>query len=138
MKVQLQRYDWAFYSEKLKKNLYDIDDEVLKPYFSLEKVENSILDLATKLYGISFIRNSTIPVYHPEVKTFEVYDQRQNFFQFFISDYHPRRGKNGGAWMTSYREQKNVNGNDVRPLISIVANFTRPSDTDLLSCHLMS
>lgn len=125
---ELQRYDWAFYSEKLKKNLYDIDDEVLKPYFSLEKVENSILDLATKLYGISFIRNSTIPVYHPEVKTFEVYDSDGKFLAILYTDYHPRRGKNGGAWMTSYREQKNVNGIDVRPLISIVANFTRSSE----------
>ena|SRR5664280_235193 len=126
---ELQRYDWAFYSEKLKKKLYDIDDEVLKPYFSLEKVETSILDLATTLYGIKFVRNNTIPVYHPEVKTFEVYDVDGTFLAILYIDYHSRPGKNGGAWMTSYREQKNVNGIDVRPLISIVANFTRSSET---------
>jgi Zn-dependent oligopeptidases len=125
----LERWDWAFYSEKLKKKLYDIDDEILKPYFSLEKVEAAVLGLATTLYGIRFIRNNTIPVYHPEVKTFEVYDHDNSFLSILYIDYHPRPGKNGGAWMTSYRDQKNENGNDVRPLISIVANFTRPSET---------
>jgi peptidyl-dipeptidase Dcp len=125
----LERWDWAFYFEKLKKKLYDIDDEILKPYFSLEKVETAVLGLATTLYGIRFIRNNTIPVYHPEVKTFEVYDHDNSFLSILYIDYHPRPGKNGGAWMTSYRDQKNENGNDVRPLISIVANFTRPSET---------
>jgi peptidyl-dipeptidase Dcp len=125
----LERWDWAFYSEKLKKKLYDIDDEILKPYFSLEKVETAVLGLATTLYGIRFIRNNTIPVYNPEVKTFEVYDHDNSFLSILYIDYHPRPGKNGGAWMTSYRDQKNENGNDVRPLISIVANFTRPSET---------
>src|ERR1035437_124550 len=125
----LERWDWSFYSEKLKKKLYDIDDEILKPYFSLEKVEAAVLGLATTLYGIRFIRNNTIPVYHPEVKTFEVYDHDNSFLSILYIDYHPRPGKNGGAWMTSYRDQKNENGNDVRPLISIVANFTRPSET---------
>jgi peptidyl-dipeptidase Dcp len=125
----IERYDWAYYSEKLKKKLYDIDDEILKPYFSLEKVETAVLGLASTLYGIRFIRNKTIPVYHPEVKTFEVYDRRNTFLSILYIDYHPRPGKNGGAWMTSYRDQKNENGNEVRPLISIVANFTRPSET---------
>jgi peptidyl-dipeptidase Dcp len=125
----IQRYDWSFYSEKLKRKLYDIDDEILKPYFSLEKVEAAIFGLATSLYGITFIRNNAIPVYHPEVKTFEVFDHDKSFLAILYIDYHPRPGKNGGAWMTSYREQKNENGKDIRPLISIVANFTRPSDT---------
>jgi peptidyl-dipeptidase Dcp len=125
----IERYDWAYYSEKLKKKLYDIDDEILKPYFSLEKVETAVLGLATILYGIRFIRNNTIPVYHPEVKTFEVYDHEGIFLSILYIDYHPRPGKNGGAWMTSFRDQKNENGNEVRPLISIVANFTRPSET---------
>jgi peptidyl-dipeptidase Dcp len=126
---ELQRYDWAFYSEKLKKKLYDIDDEVLKPYFSLEKAESAVMELATILYGIRFVGNNTIPVYHQEVKTFEVYDSDGTFLAILYIDYHPRQGKNGGAWMTSYREQKIVNGIDIRPLISIVANFTRPSET---------
>jgi peptidyl-dipeptidase Dcp len=125
----IERYDWAYYSEKLKKKLYDIDDEILKPYFSLEKVENAILGLATSLYGIRFSQNNTIPVYHSEVKTYEVYDQYDSFLSILYIDYHPRPGKSGGAWMTSFRDQKIVNGIDVRPLISIVANFTRPTET---------
>lgn len=125
----IERYDWAFYSEKLKKELFDIDDEILKPYFSLEKVELAIFSLANSLYGISFIRNNSIPVYNPEVKTFEVYDHDGTFLSVLYIDYHPRPGKNGGAWMTSYRDQKFEKGTDVRPLISIVANFTRPSET---------
>jgi peptidyl-dipeptidase Dcp len=128
-KGNLERFDWAFYSEKLKKKLYDIDDEVLKPYFMLEKAEEAVLSLATTLYGIRFIPNNIIEVYNPEVKTFEVYDQDDSFLAILYLDYHPRQGKNGGAWMTSYREQKISDGKDVRPLISIVANFTRSSDT---------
>jgi peptidyl-dipeptidase Dcp len=125
----IERWDWAYYSEKLKKKLYDIDDEVLRPYFSLEKVESAIFGLAKSLYGIRFIQNDKIPVYHNEVKAFEVYDENESFLSILYIDYHPRSGKSGGAWMTSYREQRNVNGKEVRPLISIVANFTRPSDT---------
>jgi peptidyl-dipeptidase Dcp len=126
---EIERYDWSYYSEKLKKKLYNIDDEILKPYFSLEKVETAVLGLATTLYGIKFIRNNTIPVYHSEVKTFEVYDRDNSFLSILYIDYHPRPGKNGGAWMTSYRDQKKENGKEIRPLISIVANFTRPSET---------
>ncbi|MGC1392608.1 MAG: M3 family metallopeptidase [Bacteroidales bacterium] len=126
---KIERYDWAYYSEKLKKKLFNIDDEILKPYFCLEKVEAAVLGLASELYGIRFIRSYAIPVYHPEVKTFEVYDNDNKFLSVLYIDYHPRPGKNGGAWMTSFRDQKNENGNEVRPLISIVANFTRPSET---------
>jgi len=125
----IERWDWAYYSEKLKKKLYDIDDEILKPYFSLEKVENAIFGLATSLYGITFSQNNTIPVYHPEVKTYEVYDQDDSFLSLLYIDYHPRPGKSGGAWMTSYRDQRHDTGIEVRPLISIVANFTRPTET---------
>jgi peptidyl-dipeptidase Dcp len=128
-KGSLERYDWAYFSEKLKKKIYDIDDEILKPYFSLEKVEEAILGLAAALYDIRFVRNTSIPVYHPEVKVFEVYDQKNSFLSILYIDYHPRPGKNGGAWMTSFRDQKTQNGLDIRPLISIVANFTRPSET---------
>jgi peptidyl-dipeptidase Dcp len=126
---EIQRWDWAFFSEKLKKKLYDIDDELLKPFFPLEKVEEAIFGLASRLYGIRFVRNNTIPVYHPEVNTFEVYDRDNSFLAIFYTDYHPRPGKNGGAWMTSYRDQRKENGKDVRPFISIVANFTRPTET---------
>ncbi len=95
----------------------------------LKKPKLQFLVWLTTLYGIRFIRNNTIPLYHPEVKTFEVYDADDCFLSILYIDYHPRPGKNGGAWMTSYREQKNENGTDIRPLISIVANFTRPSET---------
>jgi peptidyl-dipeptidase Dcp len=125
----LERWDWAYYSEKLKKALYDIDDEILKPYFSLEKVQNAIFDLASKLYGLKFSENNEIPVYHSEVKTWEVCDHDGSLLAILYTDYHPRAGKSGGAWMTSYREQRIVSGKDTRPLISIVTNFSRPSET---------
>lgn len=126
---KLERWDWAFYSEKLKKKKYFIDDELLKPYFPLDKAEEAILGLAARLYGLKFTHNHSIPVYHPEVRTFEVHDNDGTFLAILYTDYHPRPGKNGGAWMTSYRDQKIEDGKDIRPLISIVANFTRPSET---------
>jgi peptidyl-dipeptidase Dcp len=129
LNANIERWDWAYYSEKLKKKLYDIDDEILKPYFSLEKVENAIFNLATTLYGIRFVRNNTIPVYHSEVKTFEVSESDGTFLSLLYIDYHPRAGKNGGAWMTSFRDQKKTKDKDIRPLISIVANFTRSTET---------
>jgi peptidyl-dipeptidase Dcp len=125
----LERWDWAFYSELLRKKDYDIDDEILKPYFKLESVESAVFDLATTLYGIKFQLNTNIPVYHPEVRSYEVYDLDGTFLSILYVDYHPRKGKNGGAWMTSYREQKIENSIDTRPLISIVANFSRATDT---------
>jgi peptidyl-dipeptidase Dcp len=129
LKEPLERWDWAFYSERLKKKLYDIDDEILKPYFSLVKVETAIFALATRLYGLRFSVNRNIPVYHPEVNTFEVYDSDDTFLAILYVDYHPRPGKSGGAWMTSYRDQRKEKNSDIRPQISIVANFSRPSDT---------
>jgi peptidyl-dipeptidase Dcp len=125
----IKRWDWAFFSEKLQKAKYDIDDEILKPYFKLENVENAIFKLATDLYGIKFRINERIPVYHPEVKTWEVSDSDGRFLAILYLDYFPRPGKNGGAWMTAYRDQKTDSGKDIRPLISIVANFTRPTGT---------
>jgi peptidyl-dipeptidase Dcp len=125
----IQRWDWPYWSEKLKKERYEIDDEILKPYFPLEKVEEAVFGLATRLYGISFVRNNEIPGYHPEVKAFEVYDRDGSLLSILYLDYHPRPGKNGGAWMTSYRDQSLSTGKDIRPFISIVTNFTRPSET---------
>jgi peptidyl-dipeptidase Dcp len=124
-----ERWDWAYYSEKLKKKLFDIDDEILKPYFRLENVEKAIFDLASSLYGIRFVPTSAVPLYHKEVKTWEVYDSDNSFLALFYADYHPRPGKSGGAWMTSYRDQQKSEDVDIRPLISIVGNFTRPSET---------
>lgn len=125
----IERWDWAYYSEKLKKELYDFDDEELKPYFRLENAEKAIFGLAYSLYGLTFRLNALIPVYHKEVKTYEVYDYDGSFLAILYLDYHPRQGKSGGAWMTSYREQKIINGNNIRPHISIVTNFTRSTDT---------
>lgn len=125
----LERWDWAYYSEKLKKVKYDIDDELLKPYFVLENVEKAIFNLATTLYGIKFSEIRNIPVYHNEVKTWEIFDNDESFIGLLYIDYFPRPGKNGGAWMTNFREQRIIEENDIRPIISIVSNFTRPTET---------
>ncbi|MFN8240903.1 MAG: M3 family metallopeptidase [Bacteroidales bacterium] len=122
-----ERWDWAYWSERLKKTKYDIDDEILKPYFRLENVEKAIFDLANTLYGIRFIPDKTIPVYHSEVKTFHVVDEQEKHLAVFMTDYHPRPGKSGGAWMTTYRDQKKTEGADTRPVVSIVTNFSRPT-----------
>ncbi len=128
-KDMLERWDWAYYSEKLKKEKHNIDDEILKPYFQLEKVQDAIFGLAERLYGLKFILKTEIPLYHPEVKTFEVIDENGSLLSILYLDFFPRPGKSGGAWMTSYRDQKIEHGNDIRPLISIVANFPRPTKT---------
>ncbi len=125
----LERWDWAYYSEKLQKSKFDIDDEILRPYFVLENVQKAIFDLASALYGISFVKNTKIPVYNSEVRTLEVLDSNGSFLAILYFDFFPRPGKNGGAWMTSFREQRAAGGEDIRPLVSIVANFTRPTDT---------
>jgi len=125
----LQRWDWAYYSEKLKKSKFSIDDEVLRPYFRLENVEEAIFALAGRLYGISFHPDSSIPLYHPEVKTWQVSDSDGKFLAIFYADYYPRAGKSGGAWMTCYREQRKEEGKNIRPLVSIVTNFSRAAGT---------
>ncbi len=103
----LERWDWAYYSEKLKKKLFDINDEILKPYFRLENTQKAVFELAASLYGIRFVPCTSIPVYHEEVKTYEVYDSDNSFLAILYVDYHPRPGKSGGAWMTSFRDQRN-------------------------------
>ena len=126
---KLERWDWAYYSEKLRKLKYDIDDEVLKPYFALENVEKAIFNLASTLYGISFRKNEKIPVYHEEVKTWEVHDNDNTLLAILYLDYFPRPGKSNGAWMTCYRDQSSDAEKDIRPFVSIVTNFTRPTLT---------
>lgn len=125
---KIERWDWAYFSEKLKKEKYDIDDEILKPYFRLDSVQDAIFSLAGKLYGLIFREINTIPLYHAEVKTWEIFDRDNSFMAILYTDYHPRPGKSGGAWMTCFREQKN-DIHDVRPLVSIVTNFSRPTQT---------
>lgn len=123
----LQRWDWAYYSNKLKQEKYALDDELLKPYFKLENVQQGIFSLANKLYGLTFTEVNHIPKYHEDVKTFDVYDTTGKFIALLYTDFFPRDNKNGGAWMTSFREQHQINGNNIRPLVSIVMNFTKPT-----------
>lgn len=126
LKDQLQRWDWLYYSEKLKKARYNIDDEILRPYFSLDSTREAIFGLATDLFGIRFSLNREIPVYHEEVSAWEVSGGDGEIIAILYLDHHPRKGKNGGAWMTSYREQRSEKGKRIIPHVSLVMNFTRP------------
>lgn len=121
---QLQKWDSAFYSEKLKQKLFNLDDEKLKPYFKLENVIDGVLKVAEKLFGLSFKEVTNVDTYHKDVKTFEVYDANGDFLSLFYADFHPRPGKRGGAWMTSFKSQFRKDGKNVRPHISNVCNFT--------------
>ncbi|ADB37903.1 M3 family metallopeptidase [Spirosoma linguale] len=126
---KLQAWDSGYYSEKLKKEKYDLDDEMLKPYFKLENVLNGVFTIANKLYGVTFKERTDIPVYNPEVKTFDVFDKDGKFLAVFYGDYFPRAGKRSGAWMNDIQGQKIENGTNIRPHIINVCNFTRPTDT---------
>ncbi|WP_240543865.1 M3 family metallopeptidase [Spirosoma foliorum] len=126
---KLQNWDNSYYSDKLKKEKYDLDDEVLKPYFKLENVLNGVITVANKLYGITFKERTDIPVYNSEVKTFDVFDKDGKFLAVFYGDYFPRAGKRSGAWMNDIQGQKIENGENVRPHIINVCNFTRATDT---------
>ena len=123
----LQRWDHAYYAEKLKQKKFSLSDEELKPYFQLENVIQGAFDVATKLYGITFKEIHNIDKYNDEVTTYEVLDKNGAFLSLLYADFFPRAGKRPGAWMTSYREASNVNGNTKRPHVSIVCNFTKPT-----------
>ena len=123
----LEKWDFAYYSELLKKEKYAFDEEELRPYFSLENVISGVFATASRLFGLRFVPNSEIPVYHPEVTAYEVYDRENQFLSVFYADFFPRPGKRNGAWMTSYRGQYKESGTDHRPHISIVCNFTKPT-----------
>ncbi|PKB45211.1 peptidyl-dipeptidase Dcp [Cellulophaga sp. RHA19] len=126
---QLQKWDGAYYSEKLKQKLFSLDDEILKPYFKLENVIAGVFKVAEKLFGLQFKEVNNVDKYHEDVKTYEVYDAENTFVSLFYADFHPRAGKRGGAWMTSYKPQYIKDGVNVRPHISNVCNFTKPTDT---------
>jgi peptidyl-dipeptidase Dcp len=126
---ELQRWDWAYYAEKLKTEKYSINDEITRPYFELERVKKGIFGLAEKLYGITFSENQTIPKYHTDVVAYDVNDKEGQFLAVFYADFHPRESKQGGAWMTSYLDQYRNGSKDIRPHISIVCNFTKPTAT---------
>ena len=121
---RLEKWDGSFYSEKLKQELFDLDDEKLKPYFKLENVIKGVFKVAENLFDLHFEEVNDIEKYHDEVKTYKVYDTDKNFVSLFYADFHPRTGKRGGAWMTSYKSQWKRNGENVRPHISNVCNFT--------------
>ena len=126
---ELQKWDGAYYSEKLKKELFSLDQELLKPYFKLENVINGVFEIATKLFDLHFEEIDTIDKYHEDVKTYSVTDSDGNFISHFYADFHPREGKRNGAWMTSYKSQQIKNGVNDRPQVSIVCNFTKPTAT---------
>ncbi|MFV0539490.1 MAG: M3 family metallopeptidase [Dysgonomonas sp.] len=128
--IDLQPWDWSYYSEKLKDAKYRVSDEVVRPYFELENVKKGVFGLATDLYGITFRKNTKIPVYHSEVEAFDVLDEKGNFLAVLYTDFHPREGKRQGAWMTEYKGQYVEKGKDSRPHVSIVMNFTRPTATE--------
>ncbi len=124
---QLQKWDSAYYSEKLKKERFDLDDEQLKPYFKLENVIAGVFKVAEKLFGLQFEADPGIETYHEDVKTYRVTDAEGALVAIFYADFHPRPGKRGGAWMTSYKPQQIKNGVNDRPHVSIVCNFTKPT-----------
>ncbi|SHJ78254.1 peptidyl-dipeptidase Dcp [Maribacter aquivivus] len=121
---RLEKWDSSYYSEKLKQELFNLDDEKLKPYFKLENVINGVFKVAENLFDLQFEEVHDIEKYHDEVKTYKVYDTDKNLISLFYADFHPRAGKRGGAWMTSYKSQWKRNGENVRPHISNVCNFT--------------
>lgn len=133
---ELESWDWSYYAEKVRQKKYDFKEELLKPYFKLENVIEAIFQLANTLYGLKFQIIHDIPVYHPDVITYEVKDENEDFLALLFLDFFPRPGKQGGAWMTDFRGQSNMNGHSVRPHISLVCNFSKPtSDKPSLLIH---
>lgn len=125
----IQRWDWAYYSEKLRSEKFNFTDEEVKPYLQLEKVIDGVFGLARKLYGLRLQENKSIEVYHPDVTAYEVYNEADDFIAVLYLDFFPREGKRSGAWMTDYRSQSNVNGKQIRPHVSLVTNFSKPTAT---------
>ena len=135
-KDKMKPWDVGFYSHKLQMKKYNLDQEMLRPYFELSNVIKGVFGLATRLYGITFKENKDIPVYHPDVKAYEVFDKDGSYLAVFYADFHPRKGKQGGAWMTEYQgqhkeiknEKLNIkNDKNVRPHVSVVMNLTKPT-----------
>ena len=126
---ELEPWDGAFYSHKLQLEKYNVDSEMVRPYLELNNVIKGVFGLATRLYGITFKENKDIPVYHPDVKAYEVFDKDGSYLAVLFADFHPRKGKQGGAWMTEYQGQWiNLKGENVRPHVSVVMNLTKPTD----------
>ena len=125
---EMQPWDFGYYSHKLQLQKYNIDSEMLRPYFELSKVIEGVFGLANHLYGISFKENNDIPVYHQDVKAYDVFDADGSYLAVFYADFHPRKGKQGGAWMTEFQGQWITRkGENIRPHVSVVMNFTKPT-----------
>ncbi|MAL58908.1 MAG: peptidase M3 [Flavobacteriaceae bacterium] len=124
---RLEKWDSAYYAEKLKQERFNLDDEKLKPYFPLQQVIDGVFTVAKKLFGLQFKEVETIDKYHPDVKTYKVLDAEGELVSIFYADFHPRPGKRGGAWMTSFKPQQIKDGKNDRPHVSIVCNFTKPT-----------
>ena len=124
---EVEPWDFSYWSEKLKKATLNLDDNLLKPYFKIENVLAGVFDISAKLYGLSFTKNADIAAYHEDVDAYEVYDKDGEFLSLLYTDFFPRSGKRAGAWMTSYRSMYSLDGQVVRPHISIVCNFTKPT-----------
>ena len=124
----MEPWDFSYYSHKLQLERFNLDAEMLRPYFELSKVIEGVFGLANKLYGITFKENKDIPVYHEDVKAYEVFDKDGSYLAVFYADFHPRKGKQGGAWMTEYQGQWiDKKGENVRPHVSVVMNLTKPT-----------
>jgi len=126
-KTEVQPYDWRYYSEKIRKQKFDLDEQELRPYFSLDVVTNGVFMVCEKLYGLKFKEVKNVPTYHQEVTVWEVMEKDGTHLGLLYMDFYPRASKRGGAWMTSYRPQKTVNGKRIAPVISIVCNFSKPT-----------
>lgn len=124
---ELMPWDFSYWAEKYQKERYDLDDELLKPYFRLDAVQEAVFDLAGRLYGLQFKQRNDLPVYHPDVRVFEVTAESGRMMALLYLDYFPRESKRGGAWMTSFRELSCRGGEEQRPFVSIVTNFTKPT-----------
>ncbi|MBF4984907.1 M3 family metallopeptidase [Nonlabens mediterrranea] len=127
--TQLQKWDAAYYAEKLKKQLFELDDELLKPYFKLENVIDGAFEVANRLFGLSFEKTTQVDKYHDDVMTYEVKNEDGSLNSIFYADFFPRKGKRNGAWMTSFKSQYVENDSNERPHVSIVCNFTKPTQT---------
>ncbi len=125
----LQKWDVGYYAEKLKTDTLNFDEEKLKPYFKLENVIDGVFLVANKVFGLTFTERKDVPVYHEDVKTFEIKDDKGNFVSLFYGDFFPREGKQGGAWMTLFKQQHITDGINNRPHVANVCNFTKPTET---------
>ena len=128
IKGKVEPYDWRYYAEKIRKERFDLNEQEMKPYFSLDRTREGIFTVCKNLYGLEFTPLKEIPTYHEDVTAWEVTDSNKNHIGILYMDFHPRASKRGGAWMTSYRTQKMENGKRIAPVVSIVCNFTKPTE----------